>query len=399
MSPGYVPIGAGRSLESEILVNSMMPALSLILGLVSLSGCERRADATARQPASARMAAGTIVSVGTMSSARASHTATLLPTGQILLAGGMTGEENAAAEAELYDPASGAFRPAGPMRTPRHSHAATRLPDGTVLITGGYDATGGYLRSAEIYDPGTNTFRSAQPMTSTRAGHVAVLLQDGRVLIAGGVGDGWVFLNSAEIYDPATASFVRTGSMRISRESHAAVALPDGHVLVVGGHQGRRSAIEIFTSAEQFDPATGQFEPAGDMNVRRHKHDAILLPDGRVLITGGTDERDSRGVYASAEIYDPVTARFRTGSAMLLPRYKHRGTPVLLPDGRVLLPGGSTRAEVYDPGTGRFAMVAGDARVAGQFSASAPLADGRVLITGGYGEGRGPQAEAWLYRP
>lgn len=243
------------------------------------------------------------------------------------------------------------------------------------------------------------TLRDARYGRLNRGIEVAVPLRDGRVLIIGGVGDGWVFLSSVEIYDPVLRSFTPTGRMRTERESHAAVLLPDGRVLVVGGHQGRRSAIEIYTSAELFDPATGLFAAAGDMNVRRHKHDAMMLPDGRVLITGGTDERDSRGVYASTEIYDPATAQFRPGSAMLLPRYKHRGTPVLLADARVLLSGGATQAETYDPGTGRSSLVTGDARMAGQFSASALLADGRVLITGGYGENRGPQQEAWLYRP
>ncbi len=377
----------------------MLPALSLALGLVSLYGCEQRVDAAARQPVTARLLAGTLVSAGTMRSARASHTATLLSTGQVLLAGGMTGDENSAAAAELYDPVSGAFKPAGLMRTARHSHTATSLTDGRVLIAGGYDAAGRYLQSAEIYDPRTNVFSSAQPMTSTRAGHVAVMMRDGRVLIIGGVGEGWSFLNSAEVYDPTARTFTATGSMHVARESHAAVLLGNGRVIVIGGHQGRRSTMEIFTSVEMYDPATGLFTPEGDMNTRRHKHDAILLRNGRVLITGGTDERDSRGVYTSTEIYDPTTARFRPASAMQWPRYKHRGTPVLLSDGRVLLSGGATQAEIYDPLADGLTLVAGDVRMAGQFSASAQLADGRVLITGGYGENRGPQPEAWLYRP
>ncbi len=373
--------------------------LALALGGISLTGCERQADAVAREPAMATTNAGVLVSAGAMSSARASHTATVLPDGRVLLAGGMPGEENTAAGAEVYDPRSGAFSQTGPMPMPRHSHTATLLPDGTVLITGGYDAAGQYLRSTEIYDPATNTFGSTGAMNSARAGHVAVPLRDGRVLLIGGVGEGWTFLSSAEIYDPASASFAPTGSMRVPRESHAAVALEDGRVLVVGGHQGRRASIQLYTSAEMYDPATGLFSPAGDMNVRRHKHDAILLRDGRVLITGGTDERDSRGLYTSTEIYDPRTGAFRLAGAMRLPRYKHRGTSVLLPDGRVLLAGGATQAEVYEPGTERFSLVGGAARLTGQFSASSPLADGRVLITGGYGQDRGPQSATWLYRP
>jgi hypothetical protein len=135
------------------------------------------------------------------------------------------------------------------------------------------------------------------------------------------------------------------------------------------------------------------------MTVRRHKHDAVLLPDGRVLITGGSDERDDRGQYDSAEIFDPVTGTSLLAGTMRLPRYKHAGTSVVLPGGRVLIAGGAPEAEVYDPETGAFRLVESEARMVGQFSAAAPLSDGRVLVTGGYGEGRGPQANAWLYSP
>ncbi len=334
-----------------------------------------------------------------MGSARAAHTTTVLPDGRVLLTGGMTGDENTAAGAELYDPASGTFTRTGPMRTPRHSHSSTLLSDGSVLIAGGYDAAGDYLQSAELFDPATNTFRRTGVMTGARAGHVAVPLGNGRVLLVGGVGEGWTFLSSAELYDPATASFTPTGSMRVPRESHAAVRLTDGRVLVIGGHRGRQATIQLYTSAEMYDPETGEFSPAGDMTIRRHKHDAVLLRDGRALITGGTDERDSRGVYASTEIYDPRTGDFRATGRMRLPRYKHGGTSVLLPEGRVLLAGGADRAEVYDPRAGTFVLVSGEVHLPGLFSATSPLADGRVLITGGYGGNRGPQSGAWLYRP
>jgi hypothetical protein len=135
------------------------------------------------------------------------------------------------------------------------------------------------------------------------------------------------------------------------------------------------------------------------MTVRRHKHDAVLLPDGRVLITGGSDERDNRGQYNSAEIFDPRTGASLLTATMRLSRYKHAGTSVVLPDGRVLIAGGAPEAEVYDPASGAFLLVEGQARMVGQFSAAAPLSDGRVLVTGGYGEGRGPEADAWIYSP
>jgi hypothetical protein len=235
-------------------------------------------------------------------------------------------------------------------------------------------------------------------MGTARAGHVAVPLDNGRVLLIGGVGEGWTFLASAELYDPATGRFHATGSLRTARESHAAVRLLDGRVLAVGGHGGRRGDLRILSDAEAYDPATGRFAPAGHMAVPRHKHDAVLLEDGEVLVSGGADRRDGRGVYRSAELYDPASATFRSAGTMRLPRYKHQGTSLRLPDGRVLLAGGAGRPEVYDPRERGFHLIPGEARLAGLFSAAAPAGEGEVLITGGYAEGRGPQAAAWLFR-
>lgn len=377
---------------------NVIPPLVLFLVSASLLACQQQMSASAQNSKDAADT-GTLVQAGAMHSARAAHTATALPDGRVLLAGGLTDQENTSAGAEVYDPTAETFTPTGPMRTPRQSHTATLLPDGKVLLAGGYDARGTYLSSAEIYDPASDRFAPAGTMQSARAGHVAVRLPDGRVLLAGGVGTDWTFLSSAELYDPATGMFTPTGSMSLPRESHAAVRLADGRVLVIGGHRGRRANIELYTSAEVYDPATGTFSPAGDMATRRHKHDAVLLPDGRVLITGGTDERDYDGRYTSAEIFDPQTGASSPTGPMHLPRYKHAGTSVVLPGGRVLLAGGAPEAEVYDLEAGAFLLVGGEARMVGQFSAAAPLSDGRVLVTGGYGEGQGPQASAWLYLP
>ena len=135
------------------------------------------------------------------------------------------------------------------------------------------------------------------------------------------------------------------------------------------------------------------------MLVRRHKHEAVALSDGRVLIAGGADERDGHGVYDSTELFDRKAGTFTAGPRMKLPRYKHCGSAVLLPNGDVLLAGGAPQAELYDPTHNVFSIVPGDARMAGQFSASAPLPSGGVLITGGYGNSGGPRASAWRYAP
>jgi hypothetical protein len=285
------------------------------------------------------------------------------------------------------------------MVTTRHSHTATLLRDGRVLIAGGYGEGTTPLAAAEIFDPATNAFAATGSLSAARAGQVAVLLEGGNVLLAGGVGPDWNFLSSAELYDPETGRFSQTGSMSAERESHVAVLLQDGRVLIAGGHRGRRADITLHASAEIYDPAARVFRRVGDMGMRRHKHDGVLLQDGQVLILAGSDERDDRGIYDSSELFDPKTATFSAGPAMKLGRYKHAGSSLMLSNGLVLIAGGAPQAETYDPRERAFVLVGGDARMAGQFSAVARLRDGGALITGGYGNGGGPRSSAWLYRP
>jgi hypothetical protein len=337
---------------------------------------------------------GRIIAIATMHHQRYAHTSTLLPNGRVLIAGGQNG--GALVSAEVFDPASNSFVSTGTMRVARAGHTATLLRDGTVLISGGYN--GSYLSTAEIYNPGTGKFTPTSQMSIPRSGHEAVLLNNGKVLLAGGVGTGWTFLSSAEIYDPETDSFTPTGGMTTARESHTATLLNDGSVLITGGHKGRRAAITIYTSAELYDPSAGKFLPAGNMSVRRHKHDATLLSDGRVLVIGGADERDRNGAYTSAEIYDSNSGQFIPTVNMNVRRYKHRGTTILLPTKQVLIVGGSNIAELYDPMVNAFAKVDGSMGSDRLFSAATLLPSGRVLITGGYDENMATSSKAWLYQ-
>ncbi len=373
-------------------VSSVRFVFAPFLLLVSTHG-ERR-NSLANVPI-----AGTVVPTAAMSLARYAHTATTLADGRVLVLGGFTSEAQAAHSAEVYDPAAGRFRALPRMITVRHSHTATVLPDGKVLIAGGYATGSTTVANAELFDPRTSTFVSTGPLRAARAGHVAVLLTNGKVLIAGGVGPEWRFLSSAELYDPTTGRFTPISDMTVARESHAAVRLQDGRVLIVGGHRGRRADIILYASAEVFDPADNRFRRVGDMQERRHKHDAVLLADGRVLVTGGSDERDDQGAYRSTEVFDPARGTFSAAPPLARPRYKHNGSAVLLPTGAVLIAGGANEAEVYDPRAGTTTVVPGATRLTGQFSAVAMTRSGQVLITGGYGSGQGPQASAWVYRP
>ena len=261
------------------------------------------------------------VTLGTnMKTARSGHTATLLPNGNVLIAGGMNGNGSYSDTAEIYSAAIDTFRSVRSMSTRRVGHTATLLPDGKVLIAGGYN--GDYLASAEIYDTATGSFTPTAQMTIPRSEHIAVPLNDGKLLLAGGIGTGWTFLASAELYDPSTRTFTRTGSMTRPRESHTATLLKSGKVLIAGGHKDRREAMTVYSSAEVYDPAKGAFSPTGNMTIIRHKHAASRLPDGNVLIVGGSDKRDWQGKYASAEIYDSIKGTFKTIGDMNMARFK-----------------------------------------------------------------------------
>ncbi len=378
--------------------NQTTSLLVLLLTVISLVlSCKGNATATngERSEDSSNRDAGVINAVRSMATQRAAHTATLLPDGKVLVAGGFTGG-GSLASAEVFDPATSTFASAGNMNASRAGHTATLLANGKVLIAGGYN--GSYLASAELYDPAAHTFMPTGIMVTARSGHVAMLLNNGKVLLAGGVGTGWTFLADAELYDPATNTFIATGGMTTARESHTATLLKDGQVLITGGHKGRRPAITIYSSAEIYNPASGTFSSTGNLTVRRHKHDATLLADGRVLIIGGSDERDGRGAYRNAEVFNPTTGTSTAVGAMNDARYKLQGTAVLLNNGKVLIAGGANRAEVFDPATNSFSFAAGSLGTMRLFATATLLKNGQVLIAGGYDDSQAVSANAWIYR-
>jgi hypothetical protein len=283
---------------------------------------------------------GTLRPTGTLNMARYAHTATLLSDGRVLVTGGLERDRVALNSAEIYDPKAGQFSLAGPMTTKRTGHTATLLRDGRVLLTGGSANTfyQGALASAEIYDPAKGSFRAVGSMSAARLAHRATLLPDGRVLITGGqaVTDGK--LNSAEIYDPATETFQLVGSMHAPRADHTATLLNNGLVLIVGGGSSNGPGEEPVASAELYDPAQQTFRLTGSMSVVRFKHSATLLPDGRVIVIGGTGVRLWESRYSSSEIYDPVSGKFTPSGSLNMARYKIRDAVVLLPSGKI--PGG-----------------------------------------------------------
>ena len=292
------------------------------------------ADPTKQATATVNVTQHGFTTVGGLSFARLQHTATLLPSGKVLIAGGGIGPDiidgfGVVDQAEQFDPATESFSPAGIVS--RDAHTATLLNNGSVLLAGGEtgwsNTTPIVSNTAELYLAANGSSVATGNMSVGREAHVATLLSDGRVLITGGD------TPSAELFDPATGSFTPTGLMTCARSGHTATLLPNGKVLVVGGCK---------VEGELYDPSTGSFTPTGTTSAPRYLHTATLLPNGTVLIAGGGA---TGGATDTTEIYDPATDSFIPGPTMRQGRYMHTAT--LLPNGDVLISGGANSPDLF----------------------------------------------------
>jgi hypothetical protein len=220
---------------------------------------------------------------GSLTYARANHTATLLPNGKVLAAGGHNvGLENLAS-AELYDLANGTWTGTGSLAIARQQHTATLLSNGKVLVVGGLNNSVP-LASAELYDPASGSWSPTGSLVTARRHHTATLLPDGKVLVAGGGENGADYLASAELYDPVYGTWTTTGSLNTPRRGQTATLLPNGKVLVAGG----AFSTAVLKTAELYDPASGTWLRNGSLLAfRRSLHTATLLPNGEALIVGG----------------------------------------------------------------------------------------------------------------
>jgi Galactose oxidase, central domain len=299
------------------------------------------------------------------------HTATVLPSGRVFVAGGDITEPmtpwdgkptpaTAVFDPIVNNPNFGQGEAVALGRPAFFGHTVTTLLSGRVLITGGADSSANGSAAAELYDPDTGTLTELPSMSSSRVGHTATLLSSGKVLVAGGCVDDciWstndgVFLDSMEIFDPevgTSGAFTPAGVMNSPRAAHRATLLANGRVLLTGGFSGPNSTT---ASSDIYDPATGSLEAGPEMNSGRLGHTATMLTLGRVLIAGGS------GGNTSAELFEPTanqgSGAFIPAANMILDRRLHAASP--LPDGRVLITGGVSTAkpegvpdaEVFNP--------------------------------------------------
>jgi lysophospholipase L1-like esterase len=339
---------------SPLLVGVENPTLTVLpSGEALLAGGSRAGGSSSAETHSTTTAAElydplreTWSATGPMGTPRILHTATLLESGtdagEVLVTGGENAPDESVASAELYDPHTGAWSPTtGGMDTKRAGQTATLLPSGQVLIVGGNFGQG---PNAELYDPATGSFSPTKPMPVDPAFHTATLLPTGEVLVTGGIASAEgnnVQTAAAELYNPKTSEWSQTGSMLTARDLQTATLLTSGEVLIAGGYNPEQGTL---ASAELYDPATGSFSPTGSMGLGRWEPTATLLSTGadkgEVLLTGGSLRAVTEaGVRPlAAEVYDPALGEWTATGPMVFPRLEHKAA--LLPSGEVLVAGG-----------------------------------------------------------
>ena len=286
---------------------------------------------------------GTFALTGSLNTARYNHTATLLPTGEVLVVGGLgvNGDYASLATAELYDPKKGKWTATGSMSVGRTAFTATLLANGQVLVVGGSDYQIRCYATAEVYDPSTGTWRLTGSMSQPRCLHSATLLPDGKVLVSGGVNSIYDFsrptVTGAEIYDPGNGTWTDTGSLNVSRADAATSLLQNGKVLTAGGYSntGNNNPNAYLTSAEIYDPSTRQWSLtssiSGPVGLPTNP---VMLSDGDVLIAN------------DAQFYAPNTASWAATGA--LPALTWPPTKAaLLGNGNVLGTGSECKSTKY----------------------------------------------------
>ncbi len=313
----------------------------------------------------------------------------------------------------ILSAAPGTWTKAASMAVPRSEHRAVLLKDGTVLVIGDSQAAG-----MERYDPVRDVWSAVPaPPTDHGEGFVAAPLTDGHVLLVGGQGavchdSGRCFIgfNTAAIYDPTANTWTAATPMHAGRHDFTATVLPNGKVLVIGGSSagGSDSIYSPLASAERYDPATNTWTPVANLATARYGHAAALLGDGTVLVAGGITAHgfaSNPTILASAERYNPATDSWSDAGTMTtaLGRFAYFDlTAIRLGDGQVLIAGGTT-IERYDPTTNAWAAAATALTPRSQYTATL-LPNGKVLVAGGTVITPGhsqeqPVADAALYDP
>jgi hypothetical protein len=242
------------------------------------------------------------------------------------------GSTGVTSQAATYDLSTDSWRDVGRMNSPRFDPGAVRLDDGSIFVSGGRygsgisGSSGWYVNdSTERFIPETGEWVETAPMNESRRLHETTLLGDGRVVVIGGHGAMYAPASAIEVYDPENDYWEIIGRLPELRTGHTATLLPDGEILIAGGSPNRRGTNEEpVQDALLLNPITGELSEVEPMNIARANHQATLLPDGNVLVTGGwTGVALPRVITESTEIYDVDSGEWKPGPELTSARSSH----------------------------------------------------------------------------
>lgn len=274
-----------------------------------------------------------VISPDNMGITRQHHTSTLLPNGKVLVCGGKNDTLSSIASAELYDytNSTNPWSSYHPMGQNHCFHTATLLPNGKVLVAGGVNNGNTVTSSCTLFDYETTTWEATDNLIFPRKNHTANLLPNGKVLIAGGVDSNNTAMKLCEIYDPRTGSWSQAASMFTRRYEHGAVLLHDGTVLVSGGFNGG-----TVDACEIYNPYYDEWRVIGDLDFENSNHSLTLLRDGNAILSGGQDL--TYHSISNQLFYSHVSKEWFPLTKLHMPREEH--STVILDDGSILFTGG-----------------------------------------------------------
>ena len=342
----WAPQGTVAGLNTDPLTHAFHTASLLPNGTILLAGGTDGQNVLASAEVFDPATGNFTLTVSSMAAARERHSASLLPNGRVLLAGGSTSSSGVTGptnSAELYFPNPGAFRPAAVMISSHSQHVAVSLPNGNVFVAGGYNGLNTVTNTAEVYQSTTNTWIAAAPMPANqqRAVAAAVQLQDGTIMVCGGINQNGL-LNSVLIYNPTTNAWAVNGeAMPSALQSHTATLLANGRVLVAGGDNGFGETNSSFI----YDPAQADGSRWSATNPLKHArfgHTATLLPNGSVMVSGGVAQLSGNpeaNALQSIEFFHPAFDAWTSATSFVNPRSFHTAT--LAPNGAVYFIGGA----------------------------------------------------------
>ncbi len=348
---------------------------------------------------------------GAMSTGRYAAPVVPLLDGRVVIAGGQTSGPSNLSGGEIFDPVSQTFTTvSNNMVNTRYMGVGSLLDDGRAMFISGANGATAYSTTT-IFDPNTNTFSAGPNMSAAKYSAPVEKLYNGKLLVMGGctavdAASGACssgYLSSVELFDPATSTWTSTGNMSVARSFAQSTLLPNGEVLIAGGSNGST----YHSSTEIYNPVTGTWRKVPGMVQGRYLAAMAQISDTEVMVVGGADGTSD---FSSTEIFDIVANTWRSNGNI---NSTNRGgfladSFIKLPNGKILLAGAYrtqdasnpvSTALLYDPIANTWASTGNNLTLSNALFNMALLPDGKVVIPGGMTTGTSATTASHIYTP